>query len=447
MAPPVDSAHGLLAAFFGTLDALAPDKDAKAARLETAKGDVIESMSAASLPATTADCANRSATSRLHKSGGTNILLWKRQPWWRNPEQSRSRRGGIMRKHRYPSLLLAMAITFRLAIPSGACTRAEYHGLDDLNITGRTMDWKEPIPASLWILPRGIHHDGRAGSHSVQWTSKYGSVVVSAFGIASADGMNEKGLVTNMLWLPGSQYPEPEHPDNRLSISLWVQYFLDNFATVNEAVQAMQEHPLQVVSDRIPGTKIYTTVHLSISDASGDNAILEYIDGKLIIHHSRDDQVMTNEPAYDQQLALASYWNQVGGTVFLPGTNRSADRFARASFYIHAIPKTANAAEGVAEVMSVMRNVSVPIGISTPDKPNISNTRWRVVADQKHLKYYYDAVTAPNTFWVDLKKADFQVGAPVLRLPLEANEIYSGDALKDFKPSKLFQFLPVLPKE
>lgn len=349
-------------------------------------------------------------------------------------------------KHHYSSLLLAMAITLGLAIPASACTRAEYHGLNGLNITGRTMDWKDPIPASLWILPRGIHHNGLAGPHSVQWTSKYGSVVVSAFGIASADGMNEKGLVANMLWLAGAKYPEPKHPDNTLSISLWVQYFLDNFATVDEAVQAMRKHPPQVVSAVIPGTDTYTTVHLSISDASGDNAIFEYVDGKFVIHHNRDYQVMTNEPAYDEQLALASYWNDVGGTTFLPGTNRSADRFARASFYIHAVPKTANAADGVAEVMSVMRNVSVPIGITTPDKPNISNTRWRVVADQKDLKYYYDSVTTPNTFWVNLTKANFKAGASVLRLPLEDHQIYSGDAIKDFKPSKLFEFLSIQPK-
>jgi len=350
-------------------------------------------------------------------------------------------------KQRFSSLSLAMALALGQAAPASACSRAEYHGLDGLNITGRTMDWKDPIPASLWILPRGMHHDGLAGPHSVQWTSKYGSVAVSAFGIASADGMNEKGLVANMLWLAGAKYPEPEHPDNTLSISLWVQYFLDNFATVNEAVQAMQQHPLQVASAVIPGTDTYTTVHLSISDASGDNAIFEYIDGKLVIHHNRDYQVMTNEPAYDQQLALASYWEDVGGTTFLPGTNSSADRFARASFYIHAIPRTADGPQGVAEVMSVMRNVSVPIGISTPDKPNISNTRWRVVADQKNLKYYYEAVTTPNTFWVSLNEANFNAGAPVLRLPLEEQQIYSGDATKDFKPSKLFEFMSISPKQ
>ena len=46
---------------------------------------------------------------------------------------------------------------------------------------------------------------------------------------------------------------------------------------------------------------------------------------------------MTNSPAYDQQLALDAYWKEIGGLVFLPGTNRASDRFARASFFLSAI--------------------------------------------------------------------------------------------------------------
>ena len=34
------------------------------------------------------------------------------------------------------------------------------------------------------------------------------------------------------------------------------------------------------------------------------------------------------------QLALNTYWQSIGGTVLLPGTNRAADRFARTSFLI-----------------------------------------------------------------------------------------------------------------
>ena len=44
------------------------------------------------------------------------------------------------------------------------------------------------------------------------------------------------------------------------------------------------------------------TVHLSVSDASGDSAIFEYIDGKLVIHHGKQYQVMTNSPIFSEQI-------------------------------------------------------------------------------------------------------------------------------------------------
>ena len=50
-----------------------------------------------------------------------------------------------------------------------------------------------------------------------------------------------------------------------------------------------------------------------LADATGDSAIFEYIDGKLVVHHGKQYSVMTNDPPYDQQLALNGYWQEVGG--------------------------------------------------------------------------------------------------------------------------------------
>ena len=95
-----------------------------------------------------------------------------------------------------------------------------------------------------------------------------------------------------------------------------------NFATVKEAVAALEKEPFTIVSDNVPGENRLTTLHLSMSDASGDSAIVEYINGRQVIHYGREYQVMTNSPTFDQQLALNAYWKQVGGTTMLPGTNR-----------------------------------------------------------------------------------------------------------------------------
>jgi len=96
--------------------------------------------------------------------------------------------------------------------------------------------------------------------------------------------MNEKGLVANMPWLVESDYPtfDKEGSKKRMAISLWAQYVLDNFATVADAVSALEKETFAVVPVFIPGTSKFTTVHLSISDALGDNAILDYIKGNWL---------------------------------------------------------------------------------------------------------------------------------------------------------------------
>ena len=346
---------------------------------------------------------------------------------------------GYMKARRAAFFLLLVAC----GISAWACTRVVFLGPNDEVITARSMDWKVDVMTNLWIFPRGMKRSGEAGPNSVQWTSRYGSVIATGYEVSTTDGMNEKGLVANMLWLVESEYPQPGGAKPAMALSVWAQYLLDNYATVSEAVDALQSEPFVVVTANVPGEDRLATVHLAISDVTGDSAIFEWINGKEVIHHGRQYQVMTNSPIFDHQLALDAYWQGIGGTVMLPGTNRSADRFARASFYINAIPKDEPPDVLVASVFSVIRNVSVPYGITTPDQPNISSTRWRTVSDQKRRIYYFESARTPNVFWVDLKEIDFSPNGKVMKLDLGPNQtkIYSGDALGSFQESKPFRFL------
>lgn len=249
-------------------------------------------------------------------------------------------------------------------------------------------------------------------------------------------------MVANLLWLAESKYPEFEKNSgkNGLAISLWAQYALDNFATVAEAVELFSKNSFVVVSDVIPGTKNLTTIHLSLSDATGDNAIFEYINGKLIIHHDPSYTTMTNSPIFEEQLAINSYWKSIPGTIMLPGTNRATDRFVRASYYINAIPQTDDTQIAIASVLSVVRNCSVPFGISSETEPNISSTRWRTVSDQKNKLYFFENVLTPNAFWVDLKKFDLSEKGTVKMLSCMNGETYSGETSALFKTAKPFTF-------
>ena len=334
-----------------------------------------------------------------------------------------------------------------------ACTRTLYVGDDNTVVTGRNMDWEEDMSSNLWVFPAGMKRDGAAGARSVQWTSKYGSVVVSGYEAGSTDGLNDKGVVANLLYLAESNYGKPDEGRPYLTIAAWPQYVLDNYATVAEAVDALQKEPFNMLAPALPNGA-EAALHLAISDASGDSAIFEYVDGKMKIHHGRQYAVMTNSPVYDKQLALNEYWKDIGGLVFLPGTNRAADRFARASFLLNAIPRKLDPHfikgvpehsyiyQAVAGVLSVQRAVSVPLGITTPDEPNISSTIWRTVSDQKNLVYYFDSATRPNTFWISLARLDLRPGAPVKKLTIQNGEVFSGEVADQFKPAEPFKFLP-----
>lgn len=349
----------------------------------------------------------------------------------------------------WPIRIVASAVAFCAALPiavesAHACSRFVYLGQDGKIFTARSMDWARPIQTSLYILPRGMERNGEVGPNSIRWTSKYGSLVATAFDNSTSDGANEPGLNVNILWLEESQYPAFDGTGRPgLAVSAWAQYALDNFATVAEAVAALEKQPFTLVTGMIPGTDITTNVHLSLSDSSGDSAIIEYINGKQVIHHGRQYQVMTNSPTYDQQLALASYWSQIGGTVMLPGTSRASDRFARAAFYVKSIPPTGAPDRLLASVYGIIRNISVPLGVSTPDQPEISSTRWRTVFDHKRRLYFFESALSPNTFWTDLNQIDFsQETGKVMKLDLGVDEtnVFAGDATRSYREAKPFPF-------
>ena len=346
------------------------------------------------------------------------------------------------------ALGIGAVLSMAMAAPhvAEACSRAVYFGKDGQTVTGRTMDWfVSDMDTNLWLYPRGLERSSNTKT-PVTWKSKYGSVVTTIYEGAAADGMNEMGLVANVLYLPDADYPVPSADDKRptLAVSAWVQYVLDNYATTAEAVEALRKEEFRTVPIETP-TGEPGTVHFSISDASGDSAIFEFLDGKLVIHHGKEYQVMTNAPPFDQQLGLNKYWQTIGGSTMLPGTNRAADRFVRASYYINEAKQSADPREAVATVFSVMRNVSVPIGIKIPGQPNIADTLWITVSDQKNKVYFYQSTNSPSIIWAKLGELDFKEGSGPRKLQLDGNPDVAGNQTGNFKPAELFKFLT--PKE
>src|SRR3984885_10491950 len=337
--------------------------------------------------------------------------------------------------------LVASATIACMSFGALACTRFIYETGTNSYIVGRSMDWAVDPATDLWSFPKGLKRDGGVGPGSVEWTSKHGSVISSFYNIATVDGVNDAGLVANALYLVESDYGDAKGSGKPLmSVGAWTQYALDNFSTVAEAVDALAKEPFAIVAPALPGGK-KAGGHLSIADASGDSAIFEYIDGKLVIHHDPKYTVMTNSPTFSQQLAIESYWRNVNGLTFLPGTINSADRFVRMSWLLGAAPNEKDPRLAVATAFSLIRAISVPLGLADPNKPNIAATIWRSVSDLGAGRYYFESAYSPTIFWVDIKKLQLEPGSKPSRLDLSGRPILAGEVSDKFVASEPFKFL------
>jgi len=286
-----------------------------------------------------------------------------------------------------------------------------------------------------------LERNGLAKANPLRWTSKYGSVVITTYDVGTADGINEKGLADQLLYLPETSVGPRDESVPGLSMSMWVQYYLDQFATVEEAVKSFETHPYQLQIAVEPSSMKAATVHIALNDATGDSAVIESIEGQIMMYHDRSYVVMTNQPSFDKQLENLRQYRGFGGDKRLPGTHEPADRFVRGAYYVKNLPKPTSDREAIAAMMSVMRNVSAPFGIADPERPNVSTTIWRTVTDLTNGILYYDSVFSPQVFWGDTKKIDFDSNQPVRKLTLVDKFDHSGEVSAKFEKVQMFHFL------
>lgn len=293
----------------------------------------------------------------------------------------------------------------------------------------RTLDWMEEPATTLAIRARSAHRSSGVDEGGLSWTSRYGSAVTLLYGTLTADGMNEAGLNVNGLYLSESDYGDRDSSRPGFRLGTIVQYLLDTFATVAEAVTWFETAKPQVVAESIgsePGT-----AHLSLADRSGDSAVIEFLGGQTIIHHGPQYTVMTNSPRYDEQLARAS----AAGSAQLPGGADSPERFLRAAHYAAGLPTTADPVEAIASLLSAERACAVPYGVDEPGRPNIAATRWTSICDLTDGRYLFTSSTTPNLIWVDLTAAAVDGGGERLldpaQVPAASGEVSALFSLSD----------------
>ncbi|HYC61317.1 MAG TPA: linear amide C-N hydrolase [Thermoanaerobaculia bacterium] len=299
-------------------------------------------------------------------------------------------------------VLILILIVVTLAPATFACTTF-CMARNGEAIFGRNYDF-EIGQGYVMTNRRGLSKTSMAGSLS--WMSRYASVTFNQWGREfPMDGMNEAGLVVALMWLDGSVYPRNERPP--LRVLEWIQYNLDRHATVAELLAHIGE-------TRIAGS---TPLHYLVSDASGDSASIEFLNGELVVH--RGASVLAND-TYARSLSHLQQFSGFGGTRPTPSSGGSLDRFARASMMINAGDASVDRAFDV--LASVAQRGS---------------TRWSVVYDatRKEISWTSDRNTRRRTIHL----GDLQLDCTSEAKMLDVHANVTGDVashLESYSPQR-----------
>src|SRR6266480_6680121 len=211
-------------------------------------------------------------------------------------------------------LLLVACLSINEAL---ACTTFCLKGKNEV-LFGKNYDWMI-VDGLIFVNKRGLAK--MAGSEDspnpAKWISKYGSVTFNQYGRENpSGGMNEAGLVIELMWLEDAQYPKA---DSRPTVGTleWIQYQLDNSATVADVIKNAEM--IRIASE--------VKLHYLVNDKAGSTATVEFLNGKLVAHTGAmlTASALTND-TYEKSLS----YSKMTAPEKVKG-NSSLDRFARAA--------------------------------------------------------------------------------------------------------------------
>jgi penicillin V acylase-like amidase (Ntn superfamily) len=257
--------------------------------------------------------------------------------------------------------VLAAVLLLAAATAADACTTFCARGL-----FGRNYDFE--IGYGLVMAnKRGVSKSAQTDQPAA-WTSRYGSVTFNQFGRDSATGgMNEKGLVVELMWLDGTRYPEAD-ARGELGTLEWIQYQLDTASSVAEVIAS--DAKVRIAAAGAP-------LHYLVADASGDAAAIEFLGGKMVVH--RGASVLANDP-YGESVAAMK--------------RGARDRFARAS-------KGLPGATSVDGAFALLDEVAQP------------HTQWSIVYDLRNRVIHWRTAQNRARRTVKLTAFDFSCATPV----------------------------------
>jgi choloylglycine hydrolase len=308
------------------------------------------------------------------------------------------------------SILILIGLHFQFA---SACTTFFIHHNGQM-IFGRNYDWVADA-GLVCTNQRGLAKSSykNVDKKAFNWVSKYGSITFNQYGKEfPTGGMNEKGLVVELMWLDETEYPKV---DERSSVEelQWVQYQLDNCSTIEEVIAT--DKTIRIASNSTP-------LHFLVADASGKAATIEFLEGKLVAHYGKQlpFAVLTNDP-YERSVSSQKD-NSANGS-------NSLERFNKACDMVKQFVSTSPSTPIIDYSFSILEKVAQG-----------SFTKWQIVYDISNKKIYFR--TEPSRKIKSLDLAGFDFDCKISSKALNMNTLSEGDISKNFT-----DLTPALNKE
>lgn len=335
------------------------------------------------------------------------------------------------------------------------CTDLRLVRLNGMHVSARTLDFAEELHSQVRVVPRGQQWSAlNAGGPvpALSWVNTLGFVAINAFGFADtfADGLNESGLSVGTLWLPETSLPTtppaegPAPVMDFLSIAGWLLGTCSTVADVRKALAGVQvwnatvkdtwptDRPLPAALESMQDWA--PTEHLAIHDAHGGDLVVEFLDGKAVIHDNPLG-VLTNSPTFDWH--ITNLRNYIGltnvnadpvtvagltvsptgngtGLLGMPGDVTPPSRFVRATVLSEVATTAKGPRDAINQAFHSLDLVSVPRQVVASG----DYTQWSVARDHDNLVLYVRTYDSWTTDVHDLRALGVLGDGPMRTLPL-----------------------------
>lgn len=297
------------------------------------------------------------------------------------------------------ALLLSLSLLVLQPPEAHGCAALKATGPDGF-VVAKNYDW---IPrhghGMAFVNKRGVAKTALLlrGRNPVRWTSKYGSVSFSQMGADfPVGGMNEKGLVVEILQLSATKHIPETDPRPAVNEAQWVQYHLDTAASLDDVIRS---------APRLRVEKAFLKTHYFVCDFDGACGLFEYLDGELEIISGRKFSIPvavnhTWRETMDFMSKVEKGLEDDDGAARIK-RERSLRRFARAARLLRSSKSRDEKAAAAASKAAA--DVRMSLGL---------NTLWSLIYEPRARKIHLYTQAAPDLKSIDVAAFDFSCASP-----------------------------------